>query len=173
MQNNYKILCTGNPEKKTIAYALGCDYACLSSGWDFTDLVTLERFRTNIINYNVFVNSSYIASGVQATLMNIAHQEWMRENIKGHIITIGSTSEYSSDNSQYANDKRSLKQYSLTLNDQTGISGVKSTYLILGGINNGKPENSDYVMPNHIASSILWVVSQDHRIPLLQLEGIK
>ena len=173
MTKSYNILCTGNPKKKTVAYALGCDYASLSSGWDFTDPITLERFRATILNYNVFVNSSYITSGVQLTLMNIVYQEWMRENIKGHIITIGTTLEYSNDKSEYANNKRALKQRSLELNDQTGISGVKSTYLILGGINNGELKNSDYVMTDHIASSILWVLSQDYRIPLLQLEGIK
>ena len=130
----YNILCTGNPKKKTVAYALGCDHVSLSSGWDFTELVTMERFRTNIINYNVFVNSSYIGLGVQLALMNIAYQAWMQKNIRGHIITIGTTLEYSSDESQYAIDKRSLKQRSLELSDQTGITGVKSTYLILGGI---------------------------------------
>jgi hypothetical protein len=169
----YNILCTGNPEKKTVAYALGCDHISLSSGWDFTDPVTMERFRTNIIDYNVFVNSSYIGLGVQLALMNIAYQAWMQKNIRGHIITIGTTLEYSSDTSQYAVDKRALKQHSLELSDQTGITGVKSTYLILGGIANGEPKNSDYVIPDHIASNIFWVLSQDCRIPLLQLEGIK
>jgi hypothetical protein len=169
----YNILCTGNPEKKTVAYALGCDHVSLSSGWDFTKPVTMERFRTNVIDYNVFVNSSYIGPGVQLELMNIAYQAWMQKNIRGHIITIGTTLEYSSDKSQYAIDKRSLKQRSLELSDQTGITGVKSTYLILGGIANGEPKNSDYVIPDHIASNIFWVLSQDCRIPLLQLEGIK
>ena len=169
----YKILCTGNPKKQTVAYALGCDHASLSSGWDFTDSLALDRFCENILDYNVFVNSSYIGTGVQLTLMNIAYQEWMRKNIRGHIITIGTTLEYSSDTSQYAIDKRSLKQRSLELNDQTGITGVKTTYLILGGINNGDPKNSDYVMPDHIASGILWALSQECRIPLLQLEGVK
>lgn len=168
-----KIFCTGNPKKKTVAYALGCDHASLSSGWDFTDQLTLERFRSNIINYNVFVNSSYIKSGVQLALMNIAYKEWMRENIRGHIITIGTTLEYTSDQSSYAIEKRKLKQHSLELNEQTGITGVKSTYLILGGINNEDPKNSDYVLPDYIASAISWVLSQDCRVPLLQLEGIK
>ena len=170
-----KIFCTGNPKRQTVAYSLQdrCDYASQSTGWNFTDPLTLERFRTNILNYNVFVNSSYIGVGVQLALMNITYQEWMRENIRGHIITIGTTLEYSSDTSQYAIDKRALKQRSLELSDQTGITGVKSTYLILGGINNGEPKNSDYVIPDHIASSIFWVLSQDCRVPLLQLEGIK
>jgi hypothetical protein len=170
-----KIFCTGNPKKQTVAYSLKdrCDYASKSTGWDFTTQSTLDRFRTNILDYNAFVNSSYIGLGVQLALMNIAYQMWMQKNIRGHIITIGTTLEYSSDMSQYAIDKRSLKQRSLELNDQTGITGVKSTYLILGGIANGEPKNSDYVIPDHIASNIFWVLSQDCRIPLLQLEGIK
>jgi hypothetical protein len=170
-----KIFCTGNPKRRTVAYALQdcCDHASLSTGWDFTDASTLKQFRDNILNYNVFVNSSYIRSGTQALLMDIAYKEWMRENIRGHIITIGTTLENSLDNSQYAIDKRSLKKLSLELSDQTGITGVKFTYLVLGGINNGEFKNRDYVMPHDVAAGVLWVLSQDCRIPLLQLDGIK
>lgn len=168
-----KLFCTGNPEKKTIAYALTCDHASLSSGWDFTDSKTLERFRNTIVEYDVFVNSSYIKSGIQLSLMNIAYQEWQRKNVKGHIVNIGTTLEHTIDTSQYANDKRALRHRSLELNELTGISGVKSTYLILGGVNNGNPETVDYVSPKDIASTILWAISQECRVPLIQLDGVK
>lgn len=168
-----KIFCTGNPEKRTVAYALGCDHASLSSGWDFTKETTLEEFSSTIVKYNVFVNSAYVSSGIQMKLMDISCKVWMANNIKGHIINIGTTLENTDDQSSYAVDKRKLRKRSLELSNQTGITGIKTTYLILGGVNNGDPETVDYVLPKDIASTIVWVVSQKCRVPIIQLDGIK
>lgn len=177
MANPLKIFCTGNPKRQTVAYALKdyCDHASLSTGWDFTDASTLQRFSENILNYNVFVNSSYIGAGVQASLMDIVYDRWIESSIRGHVITIGTTLEDSIDspyaNSEYANNKRALRKHSVELSCRGGVSGIKFTYLVLGGINNGEFENCDYVMPCDIAASIFWVLSQNCRIPLLQLDG--
>ena len=60
-----KIFCTGNPERKTIAYGLTNLYprtmsASLTSGWDFTETSTIERLKNEILNYDIFVNSAYV-----------------------------------------------------------------------------------------------------------------
>ncbi len=93
-----KIFCTGNVERKTVAYGLtnlfpGTTSASLSTGWDFTSASTLERFCEAILKYDVFVNSAYVDIGVQSRLMDIVYREWMRENIRGHIVNIGTTLE--------------------------------------------------------------------------------
>lgn len=173
-----KLFCTGNPKKKTVAYALGrnrgdCDTASLSSGWDFKSTASLDKFESTIVDYDVFINSAWIAPGVQIMLMDIAFRAWMANATIGHIINIGTTLENTIDQSEYACDKRKLRRCSLELSDQTGITGVKTTHLILGGIDNGQPDNSDMVKTEHLASSIRWVLAQKSRIPLLQLDGIK
>jgi hypothetical protein len=163
-----KIFCTGNPLRKTIAYALGADLnASLSSGWDFTKLETIIQFRKSIQKYNVFVNSAYIASGIQQTLMNECYAEWTRTNIRGHIITIGTTLENTNDSSQYTQSKRNLKHRSLELSDETGISGVKTTYMILGGL------GPDGCSIEDVVQTMLWILNQPYRIPLIQIESIK
>jgi hypothetical protein len=163
-----KIFCTGNPTRKTIAYAIGADVsASLSSGWDFTSADTIARFKQLIQQYNVFVNSAYIAPGVQEMLMNECCAEWTRTNVRGHIITIGTTLETTNDSSQYAQSKRSLKNRSLQLSDETGISGVKTTYIVLGGLG---PDGCD---PGDISQVILWIVNQPFRIPVIRVESIK
>ena len=168
-----KIFCTGNPKRQTVAYALDCDHASLSSGWDFTNNTTMERFQKEIINYDVFVNSCYVAPGVQLKLMDIAINSWTAQNIKGHVINIGTTLENTDDQSEYTCDKRQLRKNSLESSDQTGITGVKTTYLIIGGIDNGLPKNSGMVTTQQILSTILWVLGQVNRVPLLQLDGNK
>jgi hypothetical protein len=163
-----KIFCTGNPERKTIAHALGADLnASLSSGWDFTASGTIVRFKESIQHYNVFVNSAYIAPGVQEILMNECCAEWTRINTRGHIISIGTTLENTNDNSEYAQSKRCLKSRSLQLSDETGISGVKTTYLLLGGL------GTDACNPSDIAQIIKWVVRQPFRMPLIHVESVK
>jgi hypothetical protein len=163
-----KIFCTGNPARKTIAYALAAEQnASLSLGWDFTEPNTIIRFSKDIQQYNVFVNSAFIAPGVQEILMNACHAAWMELNIKGHIINIGTTLENTNDDSNYTRSKQKLKQQSLKLNDETGISGVKTSYIVLGGI------GVDACNLTDVAETILWLIRQPYRVPLIQLESIK
>jgi short-subunit dehydrogenase len=163
-----KIFCTGNPARKTIAYTLGADVnASLSTGWDFTDTDTIARFKESIQQHNVFVNSAYIAPGIQEVLMNECHAEWTRTNIRGHIINIGTTLENTNDSSHYTQSKRNLKHRSLQLSDETGIYGVKTTYMILGGL------GPDGCSTENVVQTILWILNQPYRIPLIQIESIK
>ena len=163
-----KIFCTGNPQRKTIAYALNADLcASLSSGWDFLDNTSIEKFKQTISYYSIFVNSAFIAAGVQQTLMNVCYQEWMRNNVRGHIVNIGTTLENTSNNSLYTKSKRELKQQSLMLNDQTGISGVKVTYIVLGGL------GEDACNIHDLADMIKWIVHRPYRVPLIQMDSVK
>lgn len=163
-----KIFCTGNPVRKTIAYALGADLnASLSSGWNFTMSETIIRFRKSIQQYNVFVNSAYIAPGIQETLMNECHAEWTKINTRGHIINVGTTLENTNDSSQYVQSKRNLKYRSLQLSDETGISGVKTTYILLGGL------GPDGCNTKDVVQTMLWIIDQPFRVPLMQIESAK
>ena len=163
-----KIFCTGNPDRKTIAYALGANLsASLSSDWDFTLPATILQFKETIQQYTVFVNSAYIAPGIQETLMNECHAEWTRTNIRGHIINIGTTLENTDDSSEYTQSKQSLKYHSLQFSNETGIFGVKTTYIVLGGL------GTDGCNPGDVAQTIRWIVAQPFRVPLIQVESVK
>jgi hypothetical protein len=174
-----RILCTGNPDKFTIAWAAmqtwpNVDTISLSKGWDLTTQQDLKNLEKKILNYDVFINSSYIASGVQEKLMQIVVQEWMRENIKGHVFNIGTTLEWTDNQSgNYVRSKIALRTASLTANDQTGITGVKSTYLILGGVDDQQPQNQHYVHPLSITTAIEWILGFPDRIGLLQIDRAK
>jgi hypothetical protein len=174
-----RVLCTGNPDKFTIAWAVTQKWPdattiSLSSGWDLTNQQHLENLQKKIVKYNVFINSCYVAPGVQEQLMQIVVQEWMRVGIKGHIFNLGTTLEWSNDQSNnYVKSKLALRTASLKINEQTGITGVKSTYLILGGVDNRQPENQDYVHPFSITSAIEWIFQYPDRVGILQLDKAK
>lgn len=177
-----RILCTGNEKNKTIAYAVkqkwpSATAISLSTGWDLslTNQKNIDQFRAELVNYDVFINSSFIGPGVQAAILETVVDEWMSKDIKGHVISIGTTLEWEKSHihSQYVKSKISLRELSLVYNQQTGITGVKSTYLILGGVNDGQLENKDYIDPGSIADAINWVINFPDRIALLQLDAVK
>lgn len=172
-----KILCSGNPNHPTIASAVyklfpDAEFASRATGYDlrFWDQGSEDYFRKKIVNYNVFINSSFICNGGQLALLETAHQEWSANNITGHIINIGSTAEWLGIDSKYTTysiQKRSLRDRSLQLNRQ---SSIQTTHIIVGGINDGKPEHANWLDLNHVASVISWVLVHPCNIPLLQIE---
>jgi hypothetical protein len=162
------IFCTGNPDRKTIAYVINPDkHASLSSGYDFKTEKSIAKFADEIEDYTVFVNSAYIAPGVQQRLMHTCYSQWMQKDTKGHIINIGTTLENTDDASDYNQSKQKLRKQSLQLSDTTGISGIKTTYVVLGGIG---PDMCDI---EHIGSTIRWIIEQPFRVPLIQLDSKK
>ena len=162
------IFCTGNPDRKTIAYVINPDrYASLSTGYDFTTEKSLAQFANEIEDYAVFVNSAFVAPGVQQRLMHTCYSQWMQKDNKGHIINIGTTLENTDDASDYNQSKQELRKQSLQLSNNTGISGVKTTYVVLGGI------GDDMCDIEHIGSTIRWIIEQPFRIPMIQIESVK
>jgi hypothetical protein len=174
------ILCSGNPNHTTIASGVkksfpSAMFVSRTTGYDFTTAESDNLFKKNIINYNVFVNSSYIKPGVQLHLMEMAVSEWMQADIKGHIINIGTTAEWT-DNKQYADyieSKQRLRLRSMQLNEETGITGVKTTYIIVGGVNDGKPGNENYLNVSSISHTIEWILQNPSRIALIQIDVAK
>ncbi len=180
MKKNDRTLCTGNPDKFTIAWAAkekwpGAKTISISNGWDLTSGVCLEKFRFSVKEFDFFINSSFIAPGVQANLLDIVVEEWMKHDIKGHVINLGSTIEWDDrhGNSSYVKSKIDLRKKSLMYNDQTGITGVKTTYMIVGGINNRQPESQHNVDPGVVIETMSWVFQNPNRIGLIQLDTPK
>jgi hypothetical protein len=177
-----KILCTGNPSKLTIAWAVkqkwpNAQCISLSSGWNlkWVDDTSRSQFKELVTQFDVFINSSFIAPGVQADILNLVVQKWTEADIKGHVITIGTTLENYVDTKfqTYINDKKKLRELSLLMNDRTGITGVKTSYVVVGGINNQQPQNADFVDPQSVVELIDWVLKFPNQLALIQLEKSK
>ena len=174
------ILCSGNPDQITIASAVKksfptAKFASRSTGYDFTTTEGNNLFKKTIIDYNVFINSSYIQAGIQLKLLNMTVSKWMEADVKGHIINIGTTAEWANnlEYSEYVRSKQELRHRSLELNNETGITGIKTTYIIIGGVNDGKPGNENYLNVSRIAHIIEWVLLNPDRIALIQVDVAK
>ena len=175
-----KILCTGNPAHITVASAVKtcfptASFASRATGYNFKLPESVDLFEKNIIDYNVFINSSYIQSGVQMRLLDSAVTKWMEANVRGHIINIGTTAEWTENpqHAEYIQTKQQLRHRSLELNDNTGITGIKTTYIIVGGVNDGKPGNENYLDISRIAHAIEWALLNPDRIALIQVDVAK
>lgn len=171
-----RILCTGNPYKKTIAWAVCKKWPqsqtiSLSQGYNLRmqKEQDIQKFKEKILSCDIFINASYIDEQAQSTMLQLAVQEWMAKDIKGHVFTIGTTLEWNLDHdSTYKNSKITLRDLSLYYNNQTGLTGVNSTYIILGGVKTA--QSDDAVDPNAVADIIEWIVSRSERIGLIQID---
>ena len=178
------ILCSGNPAHNTVAsavkkYFTEAAFDSRKTGYDlrFWDPGSEAYFRKHIINYNIFINSSYICNGGQLALLETTHEEWSAAGIRGHIINIGSTAEYIGVNdsqaknkiyASYSIQKRALRDRSLQLN---GVNGIKTTHIIAGGINDGLPGHENWLDLTHIARTISWVIDHPCLIPLIEIQA--
>lgn len=168
-----KILCTGNPDHRTIASGIKkifpyASFASRSTGFDLRmwDQESEQYFRKNIVKYNILINSSFIANGAQQKILEVTSQEWKT----GHVINIGSTAEYEGRKSTlpqtYCIQKRSLRDLSLSLNSKY----FKTTHMIVGGINDGLSGHEQWLDPIAIAEVIKYVIESKIQIPIIGVE---
>jgi len=177
------MLCTGNPTHQTVASAISrkfhnAEFACRATGYDLTFWPEGSEayFRSQIVKYNVFINSSFICSGGQLTLLETTWDEWSKNNIHGHIINIGSTSEHTgvddhrNDNifGPYSIQKRALRDRSLQLHNKNGI---KTSHITAGGLNDGSEGKERWLNLDSIASTIDWILTNQDDIPLLEIRA--
>ena len=177
------IMCSGNPNHATVACAVAkiypdAHFASRSTGYDLTFWTpgSEDHFRNQIKKFTVFINSAFICGGGQLALLETTHEVWFKNNIKGHIINIGSSAEYIgvSDNRVnedvygiYSIQKRALRDRSLQLN---GKKGIKTTHITAGGLNDGKPEHANYLELHNLAQVIQWVIEHPNNITIIGIE---
>lgn len=173
-----KMLCSGNPTHATVASGIQkvfpqAEFASRATGYDlrFWDPGSENHFRSRIKDYDVFVNSSFICGNGQMALLDVTHQEWSQNNIKGHVFNIGSTAEWLGVDSaypEYSIQKRALRERSLQLN---GKNKILTTHIIVGGINDGKPGHESWLDVVQVANTIRWVLEQNIEVPLIQIQA--
>ena len=168
-----QILCTGNPNIRTIANAVRkvfphADFIHRSNGFDLQTEEGLQKFRDRIQHYDVFINASVIANGVQTTLLKIVREEWE----SGYVINIGTTMEFDffhHIDPERAKSKLELRNTSLNMYDDK----FRTTHLIVGGHKDRSPSGNNKMDPIHIADTIKWVLdsSKYFHVPIIGLEN--
>ena len=170
--NNFRILCTGNPNKPGLARQLVETFSevnCLSLSLG-TDLLTpngLDYFKSIISNYNVFVNISRIPNRTQETLLRLAYEAGMQ----GHVFNIGSIAEYKRwewYDSDYTEEKRSLREASLELCSEN----FKTTHIVVGGFQDYEDDHVDRMDPKEIVNMIKYILEAPINIPIVGIEKI-
>lgn len=168
----FKILCTGNPNKNTIAKAVkivfpDADFVHLSAGYNFTEIAGLNKFKEKVKDYNVFINASHIGNDIQLNLLKITREIWE----SGHVFNIGSVIEYDFFNwvsPDRAENKKRLKTLSLELCSEK----FKTTHMIVGASKDQKPNAAFKMDPIHIANAIKWIVeATEFHVPVIGIEN--
>jgi hypothetical protein len=167
-----KMLCTGNPNDYTIARAIKelfpeAHFASRETGYDLRMWEPEDEifFCNNIKKYNVLINSSHISNGAQLKILQLTCEHWK----VGHIFNIGSTAEYEGRNSffpLYSIEKRALRDFSLSMNSKY----LKTTHMVVGGLNDNKPGNEKNLNPIEVARVIEWILKNNLNIPIIGIE---
>lgn len=171
-EKKFKILCTGNPNRQGLQSSIlkefpETTFVSLSLGCDLTSSEGQLKFRKIIKDYNVFINVSHIATGVQETLLKITHDEWT----EGHVFNIGSIAEYKKwewYDINYTKEKRQLRETSLELLSKK----FKTTHVIVGGFQDYSDDNIDRMDPDEIVKIIKYILHCPVNIPIVGIEKI-
>jgi len=165
-----KILCTGNPSAG-IACSLKAIYPTTtfisrSNGYDLTTQDGLDKFKSLLPDYNVFINHSQLQSNLQSQLLILVSEAWTH----GHVVNIGSVLEFKKwefIEPLAAEQKRKLQDLSLDLSSEH----FKTTHLIVGGL---QSSNNDplRIHTDKIAETIKWVLENENHIPLLYVDRV-
>lgn len=174
-----KILCSGNPIHKTIASGVmqlypDAHFASTSTGYDlrFWEHESETHFRQQIVNYNIFINASFLCKWGQHQLLEITHEVWSEHKIRGHIVNIGSSAELTGVRDDhgypgnYSIQKSTLRDLSLYYNLKNKI---KCSHIVVGGINDGIPGHEDWIEPLEIAKTIQYVLEHKYNVPIISL----
>ena len=170
--DNYRILCTGNPNKPGIPnavskYFTNTTFISLSNGYDLITYEGQSKFRDIIKNCNVFINVAQLSNGAQETLLRIAHDVGMQ----GHVFNIGSIAEYKRwewYDGKYTEEKRNLREASLELCTEF----FKTTHIVVGGFQDATSDHPDRMDPKEIVNAIQYILNSTVNIPIIGVEKI-
>lgn len=170
--NAHRILCTGNPTKPGIPYAISKHFSnvtfiSLSTGYDLNTTEGQSKFKSIIKDYNVFINVAQLLDGAQEALLKIAHDTGM----KGHVFNIGSIAEYTRwewYDANYTKEKKSLRETSLELCTEF----FKTTHIVVGGFQDATSDDPSRMDPKEIVNAIQYILNSNVNIPLIGVEKI-
>jgi len=165
-----KILCTGNP-KDGIACSLKAIYPdttfiSRSNGYDLTTPAGLNKFKSLLPDYDIFINHSQLQGNLQSQLLTLVSKAWTH----GQVVNIGSVLEFKKwefIEPTAAEEKRKLRDLSLELSSEH----FKTTHLIVGGL---QSYNNDplRIHTDCVAETIKWILENRNHIPLLYVDRV-
>lgn len=169
-----KIICTGRPGHGGITASLEKIYpetlfVSKSSGYDLTSESDYNKFKNLIKDYNVFVNNAQIELGFQEKVLKDVFDVWSKNNIQGHIFSIGSImeiDEWTWLDEVTSKEKLGIRNTGLKLNSEM----IKTTHVIISGFNRYGPEADVKIDPDDIVRTIQFILEVKIDIPLIYVE---
>ena len=178
-----KILCTGNPEKKSLASAFKefindfqIDFVSRSLGYDFYEPKVREYIARMSVKYDVFINNVSCGNFIQTIMLESIWNRWVKEKHEGYIINIGSTIDTGIRPSSelYPTEKVSLKHLSRRLSWLClDGNGIKITYIAPGWLDTPKirekhPDKNKIELFD-IVDTVKWVLESPKRININEI----
>ena len=165
----YKVLCTGNPDHRGIAMSVkerfpSADFVSRSSGFDLTTADGMIKLKSILLDYNLIINSAYIAPGIQLKILDIINEV----GVTGHVFSIGSVAEFKNVRHyrpEYGLEKEQLKDRSIELLRPT----LKTTHVTVGGFQDQRSTSDFKMSAGEIVKCIQWVLDSNYAVPCISV----
>lgn len=160
-----KVMITGNKEyglAKSLAKVFPqADFVGRPTGYDLS--TDSERIAEQALNYDLFINCAYVGSFNQVTLLDKVYNLSNKHNHNLHIINVGSTIDRVPNHSDYAINKKSLREHSTNLSlNSVWHGGPKVSLISFGTLSNTqeKKPNRKCMDIDQAALYIKWISDQ-------------
>ena len=170
-----RVVCTGNPDRPgTLAGGFrklfpDAVFLCRSTGWDLQTLdpSQIQRLSDVFSACNTFLNCSFIAPGIQKSLLDICYGSTKHCDV----VNIGSMHECDGlGNEDYRASKLRLRDTSLSYNSFR----FRTCHFILGGIKNDNSDlKKDWLDIDVICREVVRIWTLPYMVPLASMDQHK
>jgi len=171
------ILATGSPEKRLGKYIyehFNCKMVSRHNGYNLDKVDIRKQLVDESLDYDIFINNSKLNDFGQVLLLRDMHTAWKESNKVGHIISLGSTASYRNHTSRWYNhEKKTLRDYSISLSQQYSESGIKVSIVYPGQLTLPNKEGDilkDSIDPKDIVDIIQYVIDSPYNINEISLD---
>lgn len=165
---------TGNKEyglAKSLAKVFPqADFVGRPTGYDLS--IDIDKIAEQSLGYDLFINCAYVDSFNQVTLLDKVYNLCNKHNHKLHIISVGSTVDRFPNHSNYAINKKSLREHSINLSlNSVWRGGPKVSLISLGTLSNTqeKKPNRKCIDIDQAALYIKWISDQPSNLSINEI----
>ena len=150
--------------------------------FDFSNMDSIEKFAKISLDYDVYINCSYIPYFKQLMLLGKVWRSWMETKKTGQMIVLGSTADWSTKIWLYPTEKKALRDFCRRFggagsgggpNMHPG-NGIRLTYIAPGMLDLPKQREKHGVDIakldiNYLSGVIEWLINQPENVNIYEI----
>jgi len=140
------------------------DFVSRTNGFDLTTLDGIIKLKSILLDYNLIINSAYIAPGMQCKILDLINEV----GVTGYVFSIGSVAEFKTVRHytpEYGLEKEQLRDRSIELLSPT----LKTTHVTVSGFQDQKSTSDFKMSAGEIIKCIQFVLDSNYAVPCISV----